>query len=73
MEITRQGQKLGLVLDPGELQLLRRALERATFLDTPAAEQTEIQDFCETLLKALERTDSEQNGPSGGPSGRKGR
>ena len=73
MEVARQGQQLKLLLEPAELQLLRRALERASFVDTPAAEQTEIQDFCEALLKALETSDSRQPAQTGGPAGRRRR
>ena len=58
MEVAWQDEKLKLVLETGELRLLRRALERASYLDTPAADQAHIQVFCETLLEALEKPEN---------------
>jgi hypothetical protein len=40
-------------LNRAELRLLRRALERASFIDTPMSEQAEIQAFCARALEAL--------------------
>lgn len=42
-----------LVLTPRETYLLRRALERASFIDTPVNEQEEIALFCALALEAL--------------------
>ena len=36
-----------------EAHLLKRALERASFIDTPVAEQEEIAGFCARALEAL--------------------
>jgi hypothetical protein len=44
-----------LTLRGDELKYLRRALERATFLDTPPGEQRAIYNFAEKLLAELER------------------
>lgn len=53
MKIEREGQDVRLVLSSRELRLLRRALERASFVDTPASEQPEILAFCEQALETL--------------------
>jgi hypothetical protein len=42
-----------LDLTAAEVRLLRRALERASFIDTPMAEQPEILAFCARALEAL--------------------
>jgi hypothetical protein len=42
-----------LVLTSRESYLLKRALERASFIDTPVAEQEEIATFCARALDAL--------------------
>ena len=46
MEIERTGNLVKVTLTTRELYLLRRALERASLMDTPAAEQGEILSFC---------------------------
>jgi hypothetical protein len=53
MQIERQADGVKLALDGRELRLLRWALERATFTDTPVAEQEAIASFCARLLEAL--------------------
>ena len=53
MLIERMGERVRLDLSRDELRLLRRALERASFIDTPLAEQGEIQSFCARALDAL--------------------
>jgi hypothetical protein len=53
MKIEPVGQAVRLTLDPKELRLLRWALERATFTDTPVAEQEAIATFCARLLEGL--------------------
>ena len=53
MKVERQGEEVRVVLSAKELKLLRRALERASFLDTPVAEQAEILAFAEQALEAL--------------------
>lgn len=51
---VEQGEKeIRLVLTPAEQHLLRRALERASFIDTPVAEQADIATFCARALEAL--------------------
>ena len=53
MLIERNGDHVRVDLTGDELRLLRRALERASFIDTPASEQGEIQTFCARALDAL--------------------
>jgi hypothetical protein len=53
MKIEKQGKDTRLVLSAKELGLLKRALERASYVDTPASEQADIQAFCEQALEAL--------------------
>ena len=42
-----------LLLTTRETYLLRRALERASFIDTPVGEQGEIAAFCARVLESL--------------------
>jgi hypothetical protein len=56
MKIERSGDVLRVELVGPELRLLRRALERASFIDTPAHEQAEIAAFCARALEALPKT-----------------
>jgi hypothetical protein len=53
MQVERNGDGVKILLDRGELQLLRRALERASFIDTPVTEQAEIAAFCARALEAI--------------------
>jgi len=53
MQVERRGQSVRIELTADELRLLRRALERASFIDTPPAEQAEIAAFCARALEAL--------------------
>ena len=53
MQVRNEGSGVTVELAPGELLLLRRALERASFIDTPVAEQPEILAFCSRALEAL--------------------
>jgi hypothetical protein len=53
MKVQRNGEAMTLELAPGEILLLRRALERASFIDTPANEQAEIAAFCARALEQL--------------------
>ena len=55
MEMERTGSLIRLTLTTRELYLLRRALERASLMDTPATEQDEILSFCAQTLEALGR------------------
>ena len=45
--------RIRLVLTTRETHLLKRALERASFIDTPVGEQEEIAVFCARVLEAL--------------------
>lgn len=53
MQVERTGEAVTIVLTPQELKLLRRALERASFIDTPVSEQAEIAAFCARALEIL--------------------
>ena len=56
MEMERTGNLVKVTLTTRELYLLRRALERASLMDTPAAEQGEILSFCAQALETFGRT-----------------
>jgi hypothetical protein len=53
MQVERRGQAVRIELTGDELRLLRRALERASYIDTPPSEQAEIAAFCNRALEAL--------------------
>ena len=53
MKIEASADTVRIELSRAELRLLRRALERASFIDTPLFEQAEIQAFCARALEAL--------------------
>jgi hypothetical protein len=55
MRIRQDGEAVTLELAPSELRWLRRALERASFIDTPPNEQVEILAFCSRALESLPR------------------
>jgi len=53
MQVEQVSSTVRLTLTERELALLRHALERASFIDTPASEQGEIATFCARALEAL--------------------
>jgi hypothetical protein len=53
MLVERDGERVRIVLELAEVKMLRRALERASFIDTPMSEQAEIAAFCARALEAL--------------------
>ena len=53
MKVIRDGDKVRIELDAPDLLLLRRALERASFIDTPVSEQAAIASFCARALDLL--------------------
>ena len=53
MKVHRRDDAVTLELGPAELRMLRRALERASFIDTPVSEQAEIAAFCARALESL--------------------
>lgn len=55
MQVRRVGEAVTIELLPRELEMLRRALERASFIDTPVSEQAEIASFCARALDSLPR------------------
>ncbi len=57
MNVARDGDSVRLSLDTREARLLRYALERALFIDTPVAEQVAIAAFCSRALDQLAPTE----------------
>ena len=53
MQVDRKGETIRIEITANELRLLRRALERASFIDTPVSEQAEIATFCARALESL--------------------
>ena len=53
MQVERDGAGVRIILGEREVTLLRYALERASFIDTPSAEQAAIANFCSRVLEAL--------------------
>jgi hypothetical protein len=53
MRVEQADQETRIVLLPRERHLLLRALERASFIDTPVSEQADIAAFCAKALEAL--------------------
>ena len=53
MKVTRDNGGATLHLDERELKLLRRALERASYIDTPPGEQEAILAFCARAIDQL--------------------
>lgn len=53
MKVHRREDAVTLELGLSELRMLRRALERASFIDTPVSEQAEIAAFCARALETL--------------------
>jgi hypothetical protein len=53
MHVERDGSAVKITLGEREVALLRYALERASFIDTPSAEQSAIATFCARVLDAL--------------------
>jgi hypothetical protein len=55
MQVDREGGAVRITLEEAEVALLRYALERASFIDTPSREQAAIANFCARALDALGR------------------
>ena len=53
MRVASLDDGLRIELTRDEARLLRLALERASFIDTPVAEQPAILNFCARALEAL--------------------
>jgi hypothetical protein len=53
MRVEVNGDMVRMELTSSESHLLRRALERASFIDTPVSEQPEILAFCQRALESL--------------------
>ena len=56
MRVEKNDHEIRLTLEPREAHLLQRALERASFIDTPVSEQSDIAVFCARALEALRDT-----------------
>jgi hypothetical protein len=56
MQVRHEDEKVTLVLSAEEAKWLRRALERASFIDTPVEEQAQIAAFAAKALEDLRRT-----------------
>jgi hypothetical protein len=54
MKVQREGEAVRVNLEASEVRLLRYALERALFIDTPAQEQKAIATFCTQALELLD-------------------
>jgi len=53
MKVEERDGFTTIVLTEAELKLLRRALERASFIDTPVDEQAQIAAFAARALEQL--------------------
>ena len=53
MKVEQKGPAVHLELDQSELRLLRLAMERALFIDTPLDQQGAILAFCTRALELL--------------------
>lgn len=53
MKVERHGDGVRIELSGDEVRLLRHALERASFIDTPVSVQAEVAAFCARALEAL--------------------
>jgi hypothetical protein len=53
MKVERRGDGVRIELSADEVRLLRHALERASFIDTPVSVQAEVATFCARALEAL--------------------
>jgi hypothetical protein len=53
MQVEEKGDGTRLTLTREEVRLLRFALERASFIDTPSKEQPAIAAFCARALEIL--------------------
>ena len=56
MQVRHENDHVTLVLSADEARWLRRALERASFIDTPVEEQAQIAAFAAKALEELRRT-----------------
>jgi hypothetical protein len=53
MQVEKDGAGVRITLDTREVALMRYALERASFIDTPSGEQSAIATFCARVLEGL--------------------
>ena len=53
MNVAREGNLTVIRLTDGDLKLLRRALEKASFIDIPRDEQPAVATFCTRALEKL--------------------
>ena len=53
MKVEQKDQATTITLTDAEVKLLRRVLERASFIDTPVDEQAQIAGFASKALEQL--------------------
>jgi hypothetical protein len=53
VKVEKKGSAVQMEVDESELALLRLALERALFIDTPPERQADILAFCTRALELL--------------------
>jgi len=53
MKIDERGDGVRIELTGVEVRLMRHALERASFIDTPVSVQADVAAFCARILEAL--------------------
>jgi hypothetical protein len=63
MRVGRTDQETWIMLTEPEVHLLRHALERASFIDTPVSEQAAIAAFCTRALEALAKPSEDVKRP----------
>jgi hypothetical protein len=56
MKVERTAEVTTITLTSAEAKLLRRVLERASFIDTPVDEQPQIASFASAALEMLAET-----------------
>jgi len=57
MKVERTAEVTTITLTGAEAKLLRRVLERASFIDTPVDEQPQIASFASAALEMLAEAD----------------
>jgi hypothetical protein len=53
VKVGRDGDRTVVTLEADEVNLLRRALEKASFIDIPREEQPAVAAFCTRALEQL--------------------
>jgi hypothetical protein len=53
VNVSGEGEKVVITLEGEEVRLMRRALEKASFIDIPRDEQPAVATFCTKALEQL--------------------